>query len=165
MTGTVILVDTSGSMNEPAGTRRRIDVMADIFKTVLPTAPTGTRLFGFDSVVRELDPDSPLPEPGGATMLHTTLEHVAPLHPRQVIIISDGAPSDTEAALAAARALECHITTHYAGDERDHAAIAFLHALSWCSSDGLGRATVADLAHPDRLAADLKLALTAPGSS
>jgi hypothetical protein len=39
------------------------------------------------------------------------------MKPRRIIVISDGEPSQPEAALAAARALGCEIATFFAGDE------------------------------------------------
>jgi hypothetical protein len=106
----------------------------------------------------------PLPEPEGGTNLAGALIHIRPLRPRRVIVISDGEPNDPEAALAAARALATHVASYFCGDENNFAAIAFLRALSWCSADGVGQARVADLRHPERLAAELRLLLTGPRS-
>jgi hypothetical protein len=161
MTGTIVLLDTSGSMVELSGVQRRIDALRAILCTVLPDVP-GSRLFAFDSVVRELDGPDAIPEPGGGTMLAEALEHIAPLHPARVIIVSDGEPHSAAAALNDARALNCFIATYYCGDEDNHAAVAFLRALSWCSTDGLGHAAVSDLRKPERLEAELRLALTGP---
>ncbi len=160
----VVLVDTSSSMCEPVGSRvrRRIDVLRDILEAVLPVTPAA-RLIAFDSIVREIDGAAALPEPSGGTMLHNALDFIAPLHPQQLILISDGEPQDAEAALTAARKLHCVIRTYFCGDERNHAAIAFLRALSWRSSDGFGQAVVSDLRKPEKLAGALRLALTAPG--
>jgi hypothetical protein len=80
------------------------------------------------------------------------------------VIISDGEPLDADAALTTARSLGCQIATFFAGDEKNHDAVAFLRALAWCSADGLGDAGVADLCDPRRLAADLRLLLTGPAA-
>jgi hypothetical protein len=159
----VVLLDTSTSMAEPIGSRRRIDVLADILHQVLP-ATLGVRLFAFSSAVREIERHAPLPEPEGGTALHLALAHAASLAPARVVVISDGEPDDADAALAAARELGCEIITYFAGDERNHAAVAVLRALAWCSADGLGHAAVADLRAPDRLAGELRLLLTGPVS-
>jgi hypothetical protein len=58
--------------------------------------------------------------------------------------------------------LNCQISAYFCGDERNHVAVAFLRSLAWCSSDGLGRTAVADLANPKRLTDDIRLALTGP---
>jgi hypothetical protein len=162
----VILLDTSTSMAEPIGSRRRIDVLADILCQALPSTP-GVRLFGFSSAVTELEGATSehgvhLPEPAGGTALHFAIRHVAPLRPSRLIVISDGEPDDADAALSAARELDCEIITYFAGDERHHAAVGFLRALAWCSADGLGRAAVTDLRDPRRLAGELQLLLTGP---
>ncbi len=157
----LVLLDTSGSMGELAGARRRIDVLAAVLQQVLPGAP-GARLFAFDSIVRELDGASRLPEPAGGTALHVALGALAPLQPQLVIIVSDGEPDDAEAALAAARDLHCQIATHFVGDERDHAAVAFVRALAWCSTDGMGQTAICDLRRPERLAHNLRRLLTGP---
>jgi hypothetical protein len=159
----VVLLDTSSSMAELVGAQRRIDVLHSILATVLPPAraTSDVRLVAFNSVVRELD-GARVPEPAGGTALHLALEFVAPMRPVQVIVISDGEPYDPEAALRAARALDCHIVTYFCGDERNHAAVAFLRALAWCSRDGFGQAAVSDLRDPARLTAELRLALAGP---
>jgi hypothetical protein len=159
----VILLDVSSSMAELIGSRRRIDVLGDILKQVLPAA-AGARLVAFNSTVFEVQSDAPLPQPAGSTELHSALQHVAPWKPCRVVVISDGEPSQPEAALAAARALGCEIVTYFAGDESNHAATAFLRALSWCSADGIGHTGVVDLRKPERLTAELKLQLVAPAS-
>jgi hypothetical protein len=46
----------------------------------------------------------------------------------------------------------------------NHAAVAFLRALAWCATDGLGHAAIADLRRPEVLKAELRLALTGPAS-
>ncbi len=151
------LVDTSGSMIELSGARRRIDIVRDVLENVLREAPA--RVFAFDNYTRELDGPSALPEPSGGTVLDRALEQIAAVRPEPLIVISDGEPFNAEAALAAARTLSTHITTIFVGDERNHAAIAFLRALAWCSSDGLGQAVVSDLRKPHQLTATLHSAL------
>jgi len=154
---TVILLDTSGSMAWTVGTRRRIDVLADILKAIPPRSDV--RRVSFNSVVTEIDND--LPEPGGGTALADALTFAATTNPDHVIVISDGEPDNAEEAIAAARKLgPCRIETYFCGDEAHHEAIAFLRALAWCSADGLGVAAIADLTQPQRLAEDLRLALT-----
>jgi hypothetical protein len=161
---TILLLDTSSSMAEPVGSRRRIDVLGDILRQIVPTAP-GARLIAFSSTVREIEPGAPLPEPGGSTDLAAALTYIGSLQPQRIVVISDGEPNEPDAALAAARALGCAIATYYAGGERNHAAVAFLRALAWCSGDGLGDTRIADLRDPQKLAGELqRLLLTGPAS-
>jgi hypothetical protein len=77
-------------------------------------------------------------------------------------VVSDGEPQDPESALAAARRLSCEIACYFCGDETNHTAVAFLRALAWTSSDGLGHAAVVDLRDPERLIGELKLRLAGP---
>jgi hypothetical protein len=162
----VILLDTSGSMAAPVGTRRRIDILGDILAAVLPTAP-GTRLLSFNSITTELDnavteQGMNLPEPGGGTALDGALAYVSPLNPRRLIVISDGEPDDPRAAIAAGRALGCVIHTYYCGDDGNRAAIAFLRNLALCSKGGIGRAQVGDLTEPARITSEIRHLLTGP---
>jgi hypothetical protein len=164
----VILLDTSGSMSLPVSTRRRIDVLSDILASVLPSTP-GTRLFSFNSICTELleaitANGVHLPQPGGSTALHAALEAVAPLHPNPLLIISDGEPDDSKAALAAASSLHCVIQTFYCGDESNRAAISFLRDLALCSKGGVGRLRIGSLTKPEQLADAIRLLLRGPAA-
>jgi hypothetical protein len=158
---TCILLDTSSSMSDLIGARSKIENLADIVRDVAPQLP-GARWFCFASSVREIEPSGPLPPSSGSTALHLALEHIAPLNPERVVIVSDGLPDDRELTLAAARHLHTNIVCYFCGDERDFGAIAFLRALSWASSDGIGHAAVGDLRDPPRLAQEIVLRLTGP---
>jgi hypothetical protein len=153
-------------MVSPVGARRRIDVLAEILTTVMPTVST-VRIFAFSSTVIELEnvvgeQGVHLPDPDGSTALHRAIEHVAPLHPSPLIVISDGEPDDARAALDAACGLRCVIQTFYCGDETNRAAIAFLRDLALCSRGGVGRMRIGNLAKPEQLVADLRPLLTGP---
>ena len=141
--------------------RRRIDILAETVAAVLPNFP-GCRVLGFSSGIVWIDRGVRVPEPAGGTALHLALEVLLPLRPERIVVISDGEPDDSAAALAAARRLGCAISTYYCGDDGNHAAIAFLRALAWCSADGFGRAAVTDLRKPAALEKDIRLALAAP---
>src|SRR3954454_19197901 len=95
------ILDCSGSMAEPVGRQRRIDVLQTILDRILPAAP-GACLIAFASIPVVLDRGARLPEPGGSTALHLALEVAAGLQPEQVIVITDGEPNDPDAALEAA---------------------------------------------------------------
>lgn len=158
--GTVVLLDTSGSMSLPVGEQRRIDVLIDIIGRLMTPVIPGVRFVAFHSVAWELDGATYRAlQPGGGTALADALTMVAPWRPASVVIISDGEPDEPEAALVAARALRCRLATYYCGDEENHAAKAFLRALSWCSEDGLGQTRVTDLLAPAEVANELRLAL------
>lgn len=144
----------------PVGERRRIDLLADILRQVLPGTPDA-RLIAFNDTVSPVASVDRLPEPNGGTDLHRAFEHIAPWRPRRVILISDGEPNDRAAALRAARMLGCPIDAFHAGPEDDRAAIAFLKNLCLCGH-GVGRATVADLRNPAKLAGELRLLLAGP---
>jgi hypothetical protein len=158
----ILLLDTSSSMTTAIGSRRRIDVLADVLSSVLSTNPS-VRLFSFNSTITELiEPATNLPEPGGSTALHRAIDYVASLQPALLIVISDGEPDDARAALAAAGNLNCVIETFYCGDETNRAAIGFLRDLALCSRGGVGRLKIADLTKPKLLADDIRLLLAGP---
>jgi hypothetical protein len=147
-------------MGLPIGERRRIDILADILGQVLPATPDA-RLVAFNDTVSPVTSADRLPEPGGATHRHRAFEHIAPWRPRRVILISDGEPSARAAALRVARMLSCPIDAFHAGPEDDRAAIAFLRNVCLCGH-GVGRASVADLRDPAKLAGELRLLLAGP---
>lgn len=160
MEKTVILIDASSSMDTPVmGGKRRIDLLSAILENVLTP---GMHLVAFSDTLVPLEPGQRLPEPGGSTAMHLALEHAATLSPKSVIVISDGQPDDDKAALAAARALKCIISTFYCGDESDRRAISFLRSLALCSRGGVGRPQIADLRKPEKLTGELRLLLAAP---
>ncbi len=155
-----VLLDTSGSMCELSGTRRRINVLRDVLTVTLREAPA--RLFAFNSYTRELDGPDALPEPSSGTVLHEALILLAAFRPDPLIVISDGSPHDPEAALVAARNLHTTIRTVFVGNDTDHNAVAFMRALAWCSNDGIGQALVGNLNKPLKLTADLRAMLAGP---
>ena len=159
---TVVLVDVSESMNRPAtGEQRRIDVLSTILKHVLlPAMP----LIAFNGQVHPLEHGQRLPEPSGGTLMGLALDHAGRLSPRRVIIISDGQPADDKATLAAARALQCAISTFYCGEETDRAAVSFMKRLALCSKGGVGRPLIADLRKPEQITSELRLLLTGPAA-
>jgi hypothetical protein len=167
---TVVLADTSGSMGLPEGSRRRIDILTDVLRAALAQVPRA-RVIAFSSLPRELDASEPrclvLPEPEGGTALDLALDYLPAnrLQPGRVIILSDGAPDDAAAALAAARRLApVTIDAFYCGPDDERAAIGFMRALSLAG----GRPGVSgrrSFAEPKQLAQDLKrLLLAAPAS-
>jgi hypothetical protein len=163
----VALVDTSGSMAQREGSRRRIDLLTDVLQQVLTADPT-LRVITFGSVPEELTGTEPgrnlqLPEPCGSTALHLALEYVAqgPL-PIRLVVISDGSPDDPQAALAAAKALApVIIDAYYVGPDDDRAAIGFMRALSLAGGRP-GVAGLRSLARPEALAAEIRLRLGGP---
>jgi hypothetical protein len=157
---TTIILDTSASMaTAVTNGQRRIDMLAAVLSAVMtPNA----RLIAFNDAVVVLEPGQELPEPSGSTALHLALEYVGLKPPQQAIIISDGQPDDAKAALAAARALGCVISTFYCGEETNRAAIAFMKQLALCSRGGVGRPQVADLRKLEKLIGELRLLLAGP---
>jgi hypothetical protein len=98
--------------------------------------------------------------PGKATELPDMLTGLAPAPSQgqtedQNTILPNGAPG---------RPSSMHLITYYAGDERSHTSVAFLRALAWCSTDGIGDTRIADLRDPKKLAGELQLLLTGPSS-
>jgi hypothetical protein len=158
-TDALILADVSSSMDERAGSRRRIDILRDAVDTVLPQTPNG-RLIAFHSIPSEV---TLLPEPQGGTALHLALQYAASLRPRRTLVISDGEPDDEAAALAQAEKLTGTIDVIYVGDDSNHKAIAFMRKLARA---GCGRVIVKDLRRGSpALEMRQMLALPAPGGN
>lgn len=140
-THVLALADTSSSMDEPAGGRRKIEILREALNTVLCERPE-IRLFCFDSIAREVTAAAPLPEPSGGTALHLAIELAREFSPRQTVVISDGRPDDPEAAIAAAEKLSGTIDVIYCGPDSDTKAIDFMRRLA---KVGCGRVIVRDL--------------------
>jgi hypothetical protein len=122
---TVILADTSSSMcGQPI-----IELRAKLAK--LSPSMRGARILAFDSVVHEVESPEQLPEPSGSTRLDLAIERAREFQPFELIVISDGAPDDAEAALSRAREMPCVIQTIFIGDERQKPdAVRFMNKLA-----------------------------------
>lgn len=123
----LLLCDVSGSMDEPAGSRKKIAVLQDTLDQIRPQFPAA-RIVAFNSTVQETF-DS-LPPPDGSTALHYALEYAQQYHPQHTIVISDGQPDDEAAALKATEKLTGIIDVVYCGPDSDKAAIAFMQRLA-----------------------------------
>jgi hypothetical protein len=161
----VILADVSGSMDRIEGSRRRIDLLQDILRQVLPDVP-GARVIAFGSVPTEIHGFEPhtlgLPPPAGGTALHLALALVTKgPRPTRIVVVSDGRPDDPQAALTAARALApLVIDALYAGPDGDSTALGFMRALSFAGGRP-GVSGARSLAN-SQLADELRLRLTGP---
>lgn len=150
----VVLADTSASMAEPAGSRRKCDVLADALAGV-----DGARIVAFSSDVIDVAPGQPMPPPSGGTALHLALDRAREMNATNVLVISDGHPDDARAASAAADRLDARIDVVYCGPEHDRDGMAFMRRLA----RGGGAARHHDLSRPDTIAAVRRLALPSPG--
>lgn len=122
----VVLADVSGSMAEPAGRRRKVDVLAEALQGV----PAGSRLVAFCDVVIPLASPSQMPSPAGSTALHLALDHCRQIGATDILVISDGHPDNEAAALAIAEAMDARIDVIYCGPETDRAGLAFMRRLA-----------------------------------
>lgn len=145
-TGIVILADVSGSMDEPAGGRRKIDVLRAALVGVWPELP-GASLLAFSDRVTRLSSPAELPAPSGATALHLALDAAAQARPAKTLVISDGQPDAAAAALASADRLPGRIDVIYCGPDSDKEAIAFMYRLARV---GGGSVVVRDVARESR---------------
>lgn len=127
--GVVILCDTSGSMGERAGSRRKIDHLREAVGGVIADLPDAD-LIAFDSGPRRVTLAADIPEPSGGTALHLALDQSATLRPRKTIVVSDGSPDSESAALAAAERLPGIIDVIYCGRDGDTKALDFMRRLA-----------------------------------
>lgn len=125
----VILCDTSGSMEERAGVRRKIEHLRGAVAGVIADLPDGV-LVAFDSSPRRVTLAADIPEPSGGTALHLALDEAAKLRPAKTIVISDGEPDSESAALAAAERLSGIIDVIYCGRDSDARALDFMRRLA-----------------------------------
>lgn len=135
--GTIIVADVSASMAEPAGERRKVEILRDALATAPPS-----RIVAFSSAPRELTRVEDLPSPSGGTALHLALDAAAAMAPAQTLVISDGEPDSESAALAAADLVPGTIDVLYCGPADNIKARDFLLRLARA---GGGRYTAHDL--------------------
>jgi hypothetical protein len=124
---TVVLADVSSSMDERAGSRKKIDVLREAMRLAVP--PTAT-VIAFASVPQPVPYGVEVPDPSGGTALHLALELAASYRPRRTLVVSDGRPDSEALALEAAEALPGRIDVIYCGPDDDAQAIAFMHKLA-----------------------------------
>jgi Mg-chelatase subunit ChlD len=122
----VVVADVSSSMAEPAGDRRKIDVLRD----ALATVPQDCRMVAFSSVAQDIRDAAGLPAPAGGTALDRALDHAGKYRPRRTIVISDGEPDNEAAALAAAGRLSGVIDVIYCGRDGNARALDFMRRLA-----------------------------------
>lgn len=123
----VILLDTSGSMAESAGSRRRIDHLREALEQVVQPEHI---LVAFSSSAQTLGCPADLPHPSGGTALELGLAEALRHNPAGTLIISDGEPTNPEAALRMADALPGTIDVIYCGDESNREAVEFMRRLA-----------------------------------
>lgn len=156
----VLLCDTSGSMNEKAGRARKIDTLRQALGFVWPdvTSAGPSSIVAFDSVPVMVASPADIGEPGSSTALHLALEMAARHKPSRTIVLTDGHPDSEDAALAAAALLTGRIDVIYIGPDGDKEAIAFLRRLA---TVGCGTVTVHDLKKRSGGARELMIATKA----
>lgn len=142
---TVLLCDVSGSMDESASGRKKIEHLREAVGSVLPNCP-GARIITFASAALDIPTPGQIPEPSGGTAMHLGLDAAALSFPRRTVVISDGLPDNQESALAAAERLTGTIDVIYCGPDSDADAIAFMRRLARV---GGGRVVVHDVRRPD----------------
>lgn len=125
----VILADTSASMFENAGRRRKIDILSEALATIRADLPSAATI-AFDSLPRRLTLHDALPAPSGGTALHLAIDEATKLRPRKTVIITDGQPDNERQAIASAAKLSGTIDVIYCGDDSDTRAIDFLRRLA-----------------------------------
>lgn len=150
----IILADVSQSMAEPAGHRRKIDVLSDALRTVGSDAD----VVAFSTHPVQMLPGQQLPEPRGGTALHLALDYCTDA--THVLVISDGHPDNPHKALAAAdRLRDTRIDVIYCGPENDHEGVAFMSRLARHG----GRAQQHALSDTPLAIAAVRLMLAGPG--
>ncbi len=139
---TIIICDVSGSMDEKAGSRRKIEHLHEAGRDSWDAISGAKKLLEFSSGTREISGPDQLSQPSGGTALHLAIS-VATVHrPAHTLVNSDGQPDDEAAALAAADVLSGTIDVIFCGSDSDLAAIAFMQRLA---RTGCGRVVVADV--------------------
>jgi hypothetical protein len=126
-TAEVILLDTSSSMADRAGARRRIDHLREALAQVVQPQHV---LIAFSSAARRIYAAAELPEPSGGTALEAGFAQASLHNPCASLVISDGEPTLPDLALAAAEKMPGRIDVIYCGDEANTVAVEFMRRLA-----------------------------------
>lgn len=120
------LLDTSGSMH---GERFRLLREA---VTQYKRSSEHAQLVVFNTDYRVIKSVSDLAEivPMGGTDLHLALEYAAQQYCGQVVVFTDGEPSNAEACYEAAQKIPGVVSAIFCGDQDDHEAKTFCDRLS-----------------------------------
>ena len=152
-----LLLDCSGSMAEYVEPgRAKIDALRDIVGAL--RTRIGFAEVCFPSSSRKESIAGDIPDPEGSTPLHEALLTARMRHAKHVVLISDGMPDDTRAALAEARQLKdrgVKIDVFYVGP-RPHPGEEFLKLLA-IETGGQFEAT--SLSYREQRAIESKIAL------
>lgn len=142
----IVIVDTSGSMGacDSRGRRSRYDVACEELADLQRSMPGKVAVIAFSSDV-EFAPGGMPPYLGASTDLAGALRfaHVADTPGMRFVVISDGEPDDSAAALAEAKTYTNRIDTIYVGPEASPHGRKFLQLLAKCSG---GQSVTADRA-------------------
>lgn len=141
----IVLCDTSGSMaaTDSRGGRSRYDVELDELARLQQSLPGKVAVLAFSSDVMFCPGGQPF-NYGGSTDLARALEFakVADVPGMRFIVISDGCPDDTRAALTVAATYKARIDCIFVGPETDiDGGRAFLERLAKASG---GQSVTAD---------------------
>ena len=136
---TLLILDVSSSMADRAGSQRKVDILR---KAVQQYEDTNTKIIVFHSIPMLISSINDIPEPSGSTALHLALELAVKQNPRKTLIISDGYPDNSVAALNEVINLSGQINCLYIGSDGDRAAIEFMQQLSKPSN---GRIVINDI--------------------
>lgn len=110
-----LLVDTSGSMDAGhpmKNGRAPIDALRDVVKDIQTKRPVKLIAFGDEGAFAT----STVPDARGGTPLHRAIDLAKQLNVSRCIVLSDGIPDDTNAAMESARAFGGQIDVVYIGD-------------------------------------------------
>lgn len=126
--GSVVIIDTSGSMEEVGhGRMRKIDILREAVDR--PLHP-GEVVIAFSSTCKILPDLQSIPESGGGTALHMALERAIEFSPKSTLVVCDGKPNSKSEAFAVAGRLPGIINTLYIGPDDDLDAIQFMADLA-----------------------------------
>lgn len=132
---TVLLLDTSYSMEYDVAGRRKIDSLRD----AVANLPLSLRRFHFGCVCEECG--ATIPEPSGSTAMVPALQKIKQSGANHIIMVTDGQPNESYAVvIEEARGLT--IDAIFIGDPSDLSAKEFLKSLTAATGGRYGENTM-----------------------
>ena len=155
----IIALDTSSSMNDYVGEKRKIDILRQAVDRPLLENEV---VLNFCSDCWMIKDFQSIPEPWGSTSMHSALIMAITMNPRHTLIVSDGQPDSRAKALSVAKTVPGIISTLFIGDENDLDAVSFMAKLA---KIGCGKSEVCDISNPqNQLLLKATINILLPGS-
>lgn len=148
----LLLIDCSGSMGDTMRNgKQRIAGLRDTVKEIKAKRDVKMIAFGVGGAEGGVMEVRDVPDPSGSTPLHTAIDRARTVGAGRVVVISDGCPDSTTAAMEAAKKFGGRIDVVFVGNPGEYGE-AFLKELAEATG---GTSFDGDLSEPKQLSGSI----------